>query len=477
MNIQLVMSQYSFDQLKMHHGSSSNENLAFAYASLVKYGQKVRIIVAPDTFIFPAADCYSQANSTHVTLEKSVQAAVYHKFLSSGYNVLVNSHSHPFDENNTNFSATDDKDDLLQAAFLLTHSPKARFSLSLVFDKGSFAARLCHKGRFYAVDNVQLLSENTLTRLKPNNKKPKPSVLNSTIFSRQRELLEQNSLENIKIGLIGAGGLGSVAAETLVKLGATKLVLIDDDFIEPSNLNRLQGATLCDVNHYKADVLKTHLEQLLPNVSVEAQVANIATQMSIATLRTCDVLIVCVDNDIARYEANRLASQFLIPLFDLATAFVKTDSGKLSAKARLFTMLPSNTSCMECSQIKVLKFEHVIAASLSKTMCENFRNRGYLPADSQHGSHSVSIYGLNQLAAGLLSLELVRFFNQQPIARVAYFDDQSSTYKKLHAGEYREPPHPNCSNCNWFCAKATQIALPALANPRKSIRYKEWLEL
>lgn len=47
-----------------------------------------------------------------------------------------------------------------------------------------------------------------------------------------------SKIQQIKIGIAGAGGLGSNCAFNLVRSGFTKFKIVDFDLVEPSNLNR-----------------------------------------------------------------------------------------------------------------------------------------------------------------------------------------------------------------------------------------------
>jgi molybdopterin/thiamine biosynthesis adenylyltransferase len=82
------------------------------------------------------------------------------------------------------------------------------------------------------------------------------------MFFRQIELIGeglQRRLEQLRVLVVGAGGLGFSIAQTLSCIGLKELVVVDRDRITPSNLHRQFGYALSDVGRYKVEVL----EQLL----------------------------------------------------------------------------------------------------------------------------------------------------------------------------------------------------------------------
>lgn len=479
MNIDLIIDEQTLTQIKRHHTSSSTETMAFAFAGLRKYGKKMRIFVQPDGVILPAEDCYNYTAKTRVKLNKKVQAAIYNEFVQSESRVLINSHSHPFSESGTDFSPTDDKDDIAQASYwqsMPMSDGNARFSLSLVFDQSSFSARLTHKGKFYPISRVQVLRHAQVDTLVPNNAIEKAKVfVPNNMFSRQQAIIHESNIANYKVGVVGAGGLGSILAENLVRLGVKKLTIIDDDIVERSNLNRLQGCSKHDLYEYKVKVIKRNIEDITDQVECHAITANLSSQNAIASLSSCDLIISCVDNDVARYEVNRLATQYMIPFFDVATS-VSVKNGEPNYLGRIFSCIPSQTSCMECFSKPILKFDEIIQATLSPTMLDNFRHRGYITGDKKV-EKAISIYGLNQIAVGIMSLELVRFFNQQPLNRITVFDNEGNKLSRLKAPEFFDPPRVHCPNCNLHLAAGTQLSLPVIKQPFANTKAKEWLEL
>jgi molybdopterin/thiamine biosynthesis adenylyltransferase len=56
-----------------------------------------------------------------------------------------------------------------------------------------------------------------------------------------------DALQHLRVAIVGLGGGGSHIAQQLAHLGVGQFVLVDPDRIEESNLNRLVGGTVADV--------------------------------------------------------------------------------------------------------------------------------------------------------------------------------------------------------------------------------------
>ena len=106
-------------------------------------------------------------------------------------------------------------------------------------------------------------------------------------------------LGSAKIGIAGAGGLGSNCAAFLVRSGVRRFVLADFDRVEPSNLNR-QWYYPEDVGQLKVDALARHLRRLEPELDlvlhpVRLDEANVPTLFA-----ECDVLVEAFDDPEAK---------------------------------------------------------------------------------------------------------------------------------------------------------------------------------
>ncbi len=84
----------------------------------------------------------------------------------------------------------------------------------------------------------------------------------------------QNNLSTMTIGIVGAGGLGAILVEQIMRLYPKKILIIDKDYVELSNLNRLTNATLSDAHNHKPKVEVVKQAVLSNNPNQEITIIN-----------------------------------------------------------------------------------------------------------------------------------------------------------------------------------------------------------
>ncbi|MFC5713514.1 ThiF family adenylyltransferase [Thalassorhabdus alkalitolerans] len=92
-------------------------------------------------------------------------------------------------------------------------------------------------------------------------------------FSRNELAIGQEGLELLKnktVAVLGIGGVGSFAAEALVRSGVGRVVLVDKDNIDITNVNRQLHALLSTVGQPKVDVMKERLLDINPECDIVA---------------------------------------------------------------------------------------------------------------------------------------------------------------------------------------------------------------
>ncbi len=88
--------------------------------------------------------------------------------------------------------------------------------------------------------------------------------LNKDFFAKQKNIswFNQELIEKQTISVIGVGGIGTNIAFQLARLGVQKIILVDNDNIEPSNLNRQSLFSKDQIGKKKTDVAKDTINKI-----------------------------------------------------------------------------------------------------------------------------------------------------------------------------------------------------------------------
>lgn len=104
----------------------------------------------------------------------------------------------------------------------------------------------------------------------------------------------QQKLDRAAVGIAGLGGLGSNIAVFLARLGVGRLVLVDFDTVEVSNLNR-QHYTMRDLGRPKADALRNQLIEINPYLDYETYTTRVTPENAPQLFADCDVVCEAFD--------------------------------------------------------------------------------------------------------------------------------------------------------------------------------------
>ena len=127
-------------------------------------------------------------------------------------------------------------------------------------------------------------------------------------YSRQ-EIFErigrkgQEKIRKASVAIVGLGALGTVAADQLARAGIGKLILIDRDYIEESNLQRQTLYNEDDIGKFKAETAAKKLEKVNSDVKIDFFV-NDLSHRNIGKLLVADIVMDCTDNLYTRYLIN-----------------------------------------------------------------------------------------------------------------------------------------------------------------------------
>ena len=136
-------------------------------------------------------------------------------------------------------------------------------------------------------------------------------------FSRTELVIGKDGLEklsNAKVAIFGLGGVGSFVLEGLVRAGVGNFVLIDDDRICLTNLNRQILATRKTVGQPKVEVAKQRILDINPDANVEIHQEFFMPETEGIRDNSIDYIVDCIDTVTAKIELVVRADKLNIPI-------------------------------------------------------------------------------------------------------------------------------------------------------------------
>ncbi|TPL27337.1 ThiF family adenylyltransferase [Mesorhizobium sp. B2-4-8] len=126
----------------------------------------------------------------------------------------------------------------------------------------------------------------------------------------------ERRLGEISVGLVGCGGGNSHVAQQLAHAGIGRFILVDDDLITLSNLNRLIGGTWIDIRRgtAKVEIMRRMILAINPRAHVE--VYRSKWQLAGEALSICDVIVGGLDSVRSKDELDAFCRRLVIPYID-----------------------------------------------------------------------------------------------------------------------------------------------------------------
>ena len=136
-------------------------------------------------------------------------------------------------------------------------------------------------------------------------------------YARNRKTLsdeDQLKLSRSCVAIVGCGGLGGYIAEELARIGVGRLVLIDGDHLEVSNLNRQIMATELNMGQWKVDAARDRLQIVNSEVQVEVIRGWFEEEKGPELFREVDLVCDALDSLPTRVVLERVCHQKDLPL-------------------------------------------------------------------------------------------------------------------------------------------------------------------
>lgn len=144
-------------------------------------------------------------------------------------------------------------------------------------------------------------------------------MINKTRYSRQIALAEigesgQLKLQNARVLVIGAGGLGCPVLQNLAAAGVGTIGIVDGDVVDETNLHRQLLYTLKDCGNSKAETAKKAILELNPDIKVNVFAEFFSAQNASEIVQDYQIIVDCTDTLAVRYLINDVAVAKRIPV-------------------------------------------------------------------------------------------------------------------------------------------------------------------
>lgn len=215
----------------------------------------------------------------------------------------------------------------------------------------------------------------------------------------------QKRISTLAIGIISAGGIGTLLAEQVMRLFPRRIMIIDKDYVETTNLNRLVGANPLDarLKTRKVDVVLRNILQFNPNQDVIAIHGDFLEEEYQARFRECDIILGGSDSVAVRLAANRLCLAHGIIYIECGTGAYVEKRILMAAGGQVTVIRPDSGFCLHCSNL--FNVREGMQELLSDGDRMRLQNQGYI-----RGEYVVApqVYSINMMVASMAVWVMMR---------------------------------------------------------------------
>jgi molybdopterin-synthase adenylyltransferase len=367
---------------------------------------------------------YDNRTSAAVQINSELIAVLSQRVRKTGESIVF-VHTHPFAFNS--FSKTDDEGEKILAEFFKRRTPETLHA-SLLITPETMLARILGQDTYL---NISVIGRE-LSYYSRNI----PVISNR--FDRQLRVFGregQQILECLKVAIVGLGGTGSIVAQQLAYLGVKDFLLIDPDYLEETNLNRVVGANRADIGSSKVDIAQRATNRINSEANVKIIRDSILKNSIARLLVDTDFTFCCTDSHGSRAVLNQLAYQYLVPMIDMGVV-ISASGSKIERIAARTQLLAPGIACMVCGNL--LDYEEV-----RRDLLTDFERKND-PYILNHAEPAPAVISLNSTIASLAITMFLNFATGVPgSARLINYNGITSTTRAAVIAQ-----HPTCIVCS-----------------------------
>lgn len=146
---------------------------------------------------------------------------------------------------------------------------------------------------YQTAENLALKDGDTIALLK-KGEPPKKQELESIMLSRHTPFVHEK-VKKANVAVAGLGGLGSNIAIMLARTGIGKLLLVDFDVVEPSNLNR-QSYYIRHLGLEKTKAMTEQIKEINPFIEIDTVNERVTSENCVALFHDYEIVCEAFDN-------------------------------------------------------------------------------------------------------------------------------------------------------------------------------------
>lgn len=364
----VIFPESLFTRLYAHlFPGDSDEHGAVAVAGIVQTDKETRLLVRDIYLAEDGVDYLPGKRGYRRLTAEFITKHVIHCREENLHYLAIHNHG---EGNSVQFSP-DDLASHRRGYPALIDASRGKLIGALVFSSNALA------GEIWISPNQQvLINESIVVGRNRRVLYPTPPNMNAVrleMYDRQTRIfgdVGQVILGQLKVGIIGLGGVGSLVNEYLAHLGVGHLVLVDPERIEITNLPRVVGSSRWDAKAWlsretnpswlrklgkrlstpKVNIARRVARKANPNIQITKVFDTVLRNSVVGNLVDCDYLFLASDTMQSRLLFNALVHQYLIPGVQMGSKIVSDKNrGQLLDVYSVVRPVTPDSGCLVCN--------------------------------------------------------------------------------------------------------------------------------
>ena len=228
--------------------------------------------------------------------------------------------------------------------------PYVSLILSLMDEQLFISGRVFWRGKWLTLERIA--AERAIVATWPNKTHKRPGNKEVDRVARFANAFGEEALSRLRaacVTVVGAGGTGSATIEVLARAGIGRLIIVDPDVVERSNLERLHGSVPRDARKRtpKVVVARKWVRKINSSVEVLALQGRIPQPEVMDAVVSSDLALGCTDQQHSRLALSDLAFRYLVPAIDCGVV-LEGRGGAVTGQVAQFVRLLAADPCVLC---------------------------------------------------------------------------------------------------------------------------------